>query len=91
MPGTITISPLRETVRCLESDSFYVDGKPGYTGSNGDWERVEVPLPAAYRTSDFRVRFVYSTGVSVPDTDQATSMAAARPGWYLDDLSFESD
>lgn len=86
--GTVRINPYIDSIVCLGS-GFYADDKPGFTLASGGWKRVEVPIAPMFRTSTFRLRFVYATGVSYPDVDQATSMSNASPGWYVDDLGFE--
>lgn len=86
--GTIAINPdMGPFYVCTKSSSFYVNGKNGFTGANGAWERVELPIPTAFRTSRFRVRFAWSSGVSSSTTSADTSRQATAPGWYIDDLS----
>ena len=90
-PGTIQINgAMGLGYSCLDQNSFYVDGKIGFVGSNGIWEKVEVSLPAAVVTATMLVRFAYASGVSYQTVDEATSMQHTAPGWYLDDLSIEA-
>jgi hypothetical protein len=90
-PGVVDINPDRgASYACLLSDGFHVDGLPGYTGASGGWQRVVIPIPPAYRTASFAVRFAYGSGVSYETTNESTSMAHARPGWYLDDVAVEA-
>lgn len=87
-PGTIRINPNRGgSYSCLQSDSFHVDGRPGFVGSSGGWERVEVALPVS---GSFLVRFAWASGVSSSTTSANTSRSATAPGWYVDDVRFEA-
>ncbi len=90
LPGTVDINPsMGSSYSCLSSTSFYVDGKQGFVGSSGGWQRVELTIPASHLTSSFRIRFAYSSGVSYQTTSATTSMTHSKPGWYVDDVSFE--
>ena len=51
-------------------------------------QQVTVPLPASSLASTFRFRFAYSTGTSSNCTSAEACRANARPGWYIDDVSF---
>ena len=53
------------------------------------WQRSELSIPAELRTSEFQLRFVYSSGVAYPTTNDGEAMQHTAPGWYLDDLSIE--
>jgi hypothetical protein len=66
---------------------FEVDGQSGYVQSSSGWQMVTVPIPANLRTSQFRARFAYSTGVSSQNDTPDTSRPNAAPGWYVDDVS----
>lgn len=86
-PGTIAINPDKgSSYECIESDSFYVDGRPGYVGASAAWQRVEVPIPAELVASGFQVRFAYASGVSLESTTQNAD-DFANAGWYIDDLA----
>ncbi len=86
-PGTIAINPDKgPDYPCIEPDSFYVDGRPGYVGASSGWQLVEVPIPAELVAAGFQVRFSYSSGVSLESrTQNAENFANA--GWYIDDLA----
>ncbi len=87
-PGTVHPNPRMTAVMCLKNDAFYVEGKSGFVRSSGGWKMVEIPIPASHRTNNFRVRFAYASGVSYNSLDVQESQPHARPGWYVDDLSF---
>jgi hypothetical protein len=87
-PGTVDINPSFGAGNCLLPNSFHVDGKPGWIGASAGWQQVTVPIPASSLTSTFRFRFAYSTGVSSNCTNAEACRANARPGWYIDDVSF---
>ena len=87
-PGTIVINPNISSNECVSSDSFQVHNRPGFVGLGGTWQQVTVPLPAAAVTSTFRVRFLYSSGVSFANSDAEVDRQHTRPGWYLDDITF---
>ena len=88
-PGTIAINPSKGIYECIETDNFYVDGRPGFVGQNGAWEPVEVAIPDELVGADFRVRFSYSSGVILQsDTQNAGNFSNA--GWYIDDLAVVS-
>jgi hypothetical protein len=85
--GTIAINPDKGSFyECIEPSNFYVDGRPGYVGSNGAWELVEVAIPDELLTTGFRVRFAYSSGVILESTTQNASNYS-NAGWYIDDLA----
>lgn len=87
-PGTVRINPDRGlSYACLQSDSFYVHGRPGFVGSSGGWETAEVALSVS---GPFLVRFAWGSGVSSSTTNADTSRSATRPGWYVDDVRFEA-
>lgn len=87
-PGTIRINPNRGgSYMCVSSNSFRVHGRPGFVGSSGGWEQVEVALPVS---GAFLVRFAWASGVSSSTTNATTSRSATAPGWYVDDVRFEA-
>jgi hypothetical protein len=86
-PGTIAINPRKTPPHeCIEPDSFYVDGMPGFVGASGGWELVEVPIPAEMVAEGFRIRFAYSSGVILDSTTQNAN-SFSNAGWYIDDLA----
>jgi hypothetical protein len=86
--GTLLINPnMGSSYACHRSTSFYVHGREGYVGASAGWRQVSIPVPRAFRTAAFAVRFLYATGVSYRTTNQNTSMLNARPGWYIDDAA----
>jgi hypothetical protein len=84
--GTIAINPRKGLNECVESDNFYVDGRPGFVGDNGGWAPVEVAIPPELVIDGLRVRFAYSSGVILQSSTQdANDFSDA--GWYLDDVA----
>ena len=89
-PGVIAINPDKgASYECIEPDSFYVDGRPGYVGVSGGWERVEIPIPAELVAAGFQLRFVYASGVALASTTQNANNFA-NPGWYIDDVAISA-
>src|SRR5262249_30437423 len=86
MPDPIAIFPVRGLFYRCDGPNFYVDRSPGFTNDSGGWVKAEFPIDAALRTSTFRVRFLYGTGVSSANDTPASSRPYARPGWYIDDV-----
>jgi len=86
-PGTIRIYPSGGG-GCLLPNSFHVNAKPGWIGASAGWKQVTVPIPASSLTPTFRFRFAYSTGVSSDCFNAEDCRVTARPGWYVDDVSF---
>jgi hypothetical protein len=86
LPGTIAILPDKGVFECIEPDAFYVHGQKGYVGSNPGWEPVEFAIPPELVTTDLRVRFSYSSGVSIESSSQNPN-AFANAGWYIDDVA----
>ncbi len=86
-PGTIAINPDKgPSYPCIEPDSFYVDGRPGYVGASGGWQEVSVAIPAELVAAGFQVRFSYASGVSLESTTQ-NAENFSNAGWYIDDLA----
>jgi hypothetical protein len=85
-PGTIAINPSKGSYECIESDSFYVHGKPGFVGGSGGWELVQIPIPAELVAAGFQIRFSYSSGVILQD-DTQNANDFSNAGWYIDDLA----
>ena len=85
-PGTIAINPNKGLYECIESDDFYVDGRPGFVGDNAGWAPVEVAIPAELVIDGLRIRFSYSSGVILQSSTQNASNFS-NAGWYLDDLA----
>ncbi len=86
-PGTIAINPDKGVnYECIDSNNFYVDSQPGYVGSSGAWEQVEVAIPAEMVAAGFQVRFSYSSGVILESRTQNASNYF-NAGWYIDDLA----
>lgn len=84
-PGMININASMDSYACTTGASaFHVHNKPGYVGKSGGWQKVEVVVPKALRTSQLRMRFAYGTGVSGKNTSQTPSTSRAAPGWYID-------
>lgn len=74
---------------CFEKDNFHVQGRQGFVNKSNGWQKVRVGIPQALRTSDFRVRFVYSSSAVISSAVVSESMKKTAPGWYLDDLGIE--
>lgn len=85
-PGTIAINPSKGLNECIESDNFYVDGRPGFVGESGGWSLVEVAIPADLVIDGLYVRFAYSSGVILQSSTQNASNFSDA-GWYIDDLA----
>ncbi len=68
---------------CPGPSSFHVDAKSGFINKSTGWEAFEADVPVALRTNQFMVRFAYSTGKSTADN----ALAAAKPGWHIDDVA----
>lgn len=88
-PGVLNINPSGDTVECLNKNGFYVHGKAGYTGSSGGWKHVEIAIPQAFRTANFKVRFAVAAGVSSNTTDAEQSRSYTDAGWTIDDVRVE--
>ena len=86
-PGTLAINPRRGIYACSMPPAFSASGKPGYVGAGSGWQKVDVPIPPAFRTSKFAIRFVYSSGVSSSTSDPVASEAGTAPGWHVDDVA----
>lgn len=90
-PGTIRINPDRgASYSCLSADSFYVHGRPGFVGASGGWDTIEVSFGTLPLEGPFQIRFAWASGVSSPTTDAAESRRATAPGWFIDDVHFET-
>ncbi|MEM9074973.1 MAG: hypothetical protein AAGE52_41135 [Myxococcota bacterium] len=91
-PGTVRINPNRgSSYACLDADSFYVDGRPGFVGSNAGWEDLVLPLPSvAWGAPSVTIRFLFSSGVSSSTTSADTSRLATEFGWFFDDVRIEA-
>ena len=87
-PGTIRINSVMGLYECVEGETFYVDERPGFVGASAGWQTVSVDLPQTMRTTTFKLRFVYASGVAGQTSDEAASMTFTRPGWYIDDIRF---
>jgi hypothetical protein len=85
-PGTIAINPRKGINECIESDNFYVDGKPGFIGANAGWEEVKLAIPADLVTAGLLVRFAYSSGVILQSGTQNPDNFS-NAGWYIDDVA----
>jgi hypothetical protein len=85
-PGTIAINPNKGIYECIKSDSFYLDGLPGYVGASAGWEQVAVTIPAELVVDGLLVRFAYSSGVSLESSTQNANNFS-NPGWYIDDIA----
>ena len=85
--GTLAINPNRgSSYACLSPNAFHVNGKAGFVGASTGWQAAEIVVPAALRTSQFRIRFAYASGVSFATTDPATSRLHTAAGWHVDDV-----
>ena len=90
--GTVLINPDRGfSYSCNDANNFHVHNRPGYVGSSGGWDTIEIPLPAnASGASVVQVRFAFSAGVSSSTTSAESSRSGTRGGWYLDDFRLEA-
>ncbi|MEM9862775.1 MAG: hypothetical protein AAF938_14225 [Myxococcota bacterium] len=91
-PGTVRINPDRgSSYACIDSDRFYLSGRPGFVGASGGWEEVVLPLPAdALSAGSVTLRFSYSSGVSSSTTNANSSRRATDTGWFIDDVRIEA-
>lgn len=84
--GTIAINPSKGLNECIETDAFYVDGRPGFVGESGGWVPALVAIPAELVEGDLYLRFAYSSGVILQSSTQNASNFSDA-GWYIDDLA----
>lgn len=85
-PGTVKIYMGSGGYTCV-SPTYYVTNKPGFTEtSGGNWQKVEMDIPADMMTSTFKIRFVFSSGIQKNTTSQTPS-DYSYPGWYIDDVT----
>lgn len=87
-PGTVDILGRSGDYKCLAENSFHVDGLKGFVGKQMAMTKAEVTIPAAMRTSKFRVRFSYGSGVSAQTDIAEQSRANTGFGWTIDNLGF---
>lgn len=85
-PGTVKILGTRGSYNCVVPNSFHVDGKSGFTGTQQTASTVEIAMPAGSLTANVRVRFSQAAGVSTAANDHARAGTAA--GWRVDDVHF---
>ncbi|HEU5057206.1 MAG TPA: hypothetical protein VFU21_11805 [Kofleriaceae bacterium] len=85
-PGVIAINPNKGLNECIESDSFHVDGRPGFVGQSDGWAAVDVAIPSELVTGSLFIRFAYSSGVILQSSTQNPN-SFSNAGWYIDDLA----
>lgn len=89
--GTLKINPRRtSTYKCVRENSFSVHNKAGFVGSSGGWTKLDIAVPATLRTSQFKIRFSYGSGVSSSTGNAENSRSATGFGWTIDDIGFEN-
>jgi hypothetical protein len=76
------------SVACPVETPVSISGKRGVIGASSGIQTVSIPIPPLMRTSGFRVRFAYATGMNalVAGTQEDTR-AQAKPGWIIDDVA----
>lgn len=89
MPGAPRIRGEFGGEGCLSPNSFYVNNKRGYVGTNATTHTVTLTLPASALTAQARVRFSFASGVAYAGTDPETSRDYTRFGWRVDNVRFE--
>jgi hypothetical protein len=86
-PGLISIRDNYLGYSCYPG--FHLDLMDGYTQYSPNWMKVEMTIPPAMRTSQFRFHFAYASGVSYPTTNPSTSRQHTSWGWEIDDVSIQ--
>ncbi len=87
--GTVNTRGSSGGYSCNSSTSFYVDDEKGFVQTTSGWVSTYFTVPAGVLTANFRMRFVYSTGVSVLSYSD-DPVDYSHKGWYLDDVSIEA-
>jgi len=68
-----------------DSATFYATNKPGFVQTNSGWTKAEIDIPAEMLTANFKIRFVFSSGIQKNTTSQDPA-TYSYPGWYVDDV-----
>jgi hypothetical protein len=91
-PGTVKIKTDASTfLNPCECDSatFYAHNKPGFIQTTGgNWQQVSIDIPSEMIAENFRIRFVFSSGVqSCTTSSNPTNYSHA--GWYIDEVRIQ--
>ena len=88
-PGTVKIrTDLNGIYDCALADTFHVNDKGGFTGTQTTPTTFELAIPSNYLNDKVRVRFAQASGVSSQTSNATQSRAATAPGWRIDDVHF---
>ncbi|HSW60614.1 MAG TPA: hypothetical protein VLJ60_07425, partial [bacterium] len=85
-PGTVKIKTSDGLLYSCDSASFYATNKPGFVQVSSGWQKVEIDIPSEMITANFKIRYVFSSGVQ-KKTDSQTPSNYSHPGWYIDNVT----